>query len=169
MKRKRSEQIQPTRVDLPQNQEESGNSSDPTNPYMIRARILFETCVKEDGTPYTAAEVERLSPDRIGTKITNGWLSKILNGQVQHPTMTSLKELTDFFGVHPSFWFTPIEDGPKMLSSIPSQTGGDAHTSYGHRIATRADRLSEQSQKMLTGFLDLLEANSTRSSTSDRS
>lgn len=79
-----------------------------------KVRFLFDTCRKETGERYTFLEVQEATKG----KIHQSWISKMANGQVLRPGIKSLKALSDFFQIDPSFWFNPLDDAVKVKHKV---------------------------------------------------
>ena len=94
-----------------------GNDQPERDPEILAAkvRLLFETRRKPSGEKYTYQEVEATK------NISNGWISKLANRGASSPGLWSLKDLTDFFDVDPSYWFDPPGTLPKPKSSLMQQ------------------------------------------------
>src|SRR5438128_10192818 len=74
--------------------------------------FLFETFKKPNGDNYTFREVAEL------TGLDSTWIWRLSKAQVTRPGIRTLKLLSDFFNVDPSFWFNDLTEGYKIKMKI---------------------------------------------------
>ncbi len=107
---------------------------------------LFKSCRDQNGDRYTYSDVERLT----GGKITQGWISKLVNGQATRPGLAPLQTLTDFFEVEPTYWFRPLSEAPYYINQ--KKNLDDVN-----KIAHRAIVLSPESRQIILEIIESFE------------
>jgi hypothetical protein len=122
--------------------------------YAERLNYLFATIHPADAGPWSAAEVARCINDS-GGKISSEYILKLLRGERGEPNPRITEQLTNFFGVSPTF-FTDNDpgelDGPALDYQI--RVRGIAHRNAMYTMLARASRLSPGSQAALSDIID---------------
>jgi transcriptional regulator with XRE-family HTH domain len=111
-----------------------------------KVRFLFEHCRKPNLDRYTYKEVE----EGTNGAINGSWISRLASGYAQRPGLMTLKTLSDFFGIDPSFWFNPLDDISKY--KIRTQKGDDTL----NQVALRSSELSPESTQVVLDLIDSL-------------
>lgn len=83
-----------------------------------KLNLLFAEKRKENGEPYTDAEVE-VGTAMLGERVTVSYLSRLRKGSSQNPTFGKIKVLSKFFGVEPNYFFN--EDAEKSIDSYATE------------------------------------------------
>lgn len=131
-------------------------SGDPTSreaePGVLAKRVkwLFEHQSKPNGKRYSYRDVCREAA-RAGIDISPGYLSRLVNGLAENPTMEVLTALAKVFDV-PFSYFDPTESteeqqAAKELAEALKGTGVE-------RIALRSKDLTPASLKLILGMVD---------------
>ena len=111
----------------------------------VKVRLLFETQRKQNGDKFTYEEVEAATKGAI----TNSWISKLANGHVTRPGLWTLKALTDFFDIDPTFWFSPLDVIPQPRIPTTSMLEVQTLVPFSASPTMIDDDLSVEEQKLV--------------------
>lgn len=106
-----------------------------------KVNFLFQQCRDENGDRYNFSDIERLT----NGKLDQSWLWKLAHAQTSRPSLWSLKALTDFFGLDPSFWFNPLDEGLKSKVVVQQEV---------QFIALRSSELTPEARKVILNLID---------------
>jgi transcriptional regulator with XRE-family HTH domain len=123
--------------------------SDTKQPLTLKEQInfLFDTITHPDGRPYTLFEVaEHLN-------ISTATINQLRTGRIKNPTLPTLKQLCQFFGVPLNFFDCQTYDA---CYEVVAQTRLP-EAPEAAEIAFRASRLSPKSQERLLQALSWIE------------
>ncbi len=111
-----------------------------TLPIPEQLTILFETILKDDGSPYTMKEVARMTGVSLAT------MSQLRAGKVPNPQFNTLHAISTFFGVQLNYWGARTrEECYAIIHEGRRDEGGEQLTEIGHM----ASRLSPDAQRDL--------------------
>lgn len=117
-----------------------------------RLRYLFDTVHAPGRKPYSAAEVARWINSNGGS-ISSVYILKILSGERTDPSPRYLKQLAQFFGVSPAFFW---EDDPPALDGAAQHAKIVLRSDRVQKMMLKASQLSEASQDALSDIIDSL-------------
>lgn len=126
------------------NTSNEGRDDEVSHEIAQKVNFLFENCRKSNGERYTFREVSELS----GGAIDSTWLWRLSKGQSSRPGLTTLKAITDFFGIDPSYWFNDLDEGLKAKIKIENSS------TTAQQIALRAIELSPEAQQIILNLID---------------
>lgn len=72
--------------------------------------FLLDAIPSPDGDPYSLQEIAK------GTRLSVSYLAMLKHGRRRNPTLETVKALTDFFGVPPSFFYEDVD--PTTLQGV---------------------------------------------------
>jgi transcriptional regulator with XRE-family HTH domain len=115
-----------------------------------RLALLFRTVVREDGKPYTTAQVAQAISAAGENTISGAYLWQLKTGRRDNPTYRQLIALSRFFDVSPTFFFAEAET---QRGAVPADAALALKDDAIREIALRAAGLSERSLKTIADMV----------------
>lgn len=115
-----------------------------------RLDLLFRTVVREDGRPYTTAQVAQAISAAGENTISGAYLWQLKTGRRDNPTYRQLIALSRFFDVSPAFFFAEAET---QRGAVPADAALALKDDAIREIALRSVGLSERSLRTIADMI----------------
>lgn len=115
-----------------------------------RLDLLFRTALREDGKPYTTAQVAAAISAAGENTISGAYLWQLKTGRRDNPTYRQLIALSRFFNVSPTFFF---EEAETQRGAVPADAALALKDEAIREIALRSVGLSERSLRTIADMI----------------